>query len=48
MPIFGIPIIGTDINPGWVYFWLTSTTIIATFVMYILLRKKKWLPPKLE
>jgi magnesium transporter len=46
--IFGIPSIGTNISPFWVYFWLILSTAMATLVMYWVLRQKKWLPPKLE
>lgn len=46
--IFGIPSIGSNVNPLWIWFWLTSTTLIATVVMYMILRQKKWLPPKVD
>src|SRR4030043_1188776 len=32
--IFGIASIGENMNPLWAYFWITSSTIIATMVMY--------------
>ena len=46
--IFGIASIGEYMDPMWAYFWILSSTIIATAIMYYVLRQKKWLPPKIE
>mgnify|MGYP005841228845 CR=1 FL=1 len=45
--IFGIASIGEHMEPSWAYFWIILSTIIATIIMYLILRRKKWLPPKL-
>jgi magnesium transporter len=46
--IFGIASIGEYMDPMWAYFWILSSTVFATIIMYYILRQKKWLPPKLE
>jgi len=46
--IFGIASIGEYMDPMWAYFWIISSTILATAVMYLILRQKKWLPPKVD
>jgi magnesium transporter len=46
--IFGIASIGENMNPLWAYFWIIVSTVIATIIMYFILRQKKWLPPKVD
>jgi magnesium transporter len=46
--VFGIASIGENMDPLWAYFWILSSTIIATITVYFVLRQKKWLPPKIE
>jgi magnesium transporter len=46
--VFGIASIGEHMDPMWAYFWIIVSTVIATIVMYLMLRKKKWLPPKID
>jgi len=46
--IFGIASIGEYMDPMWAYFWILSSTVIATVIMYLILRQKKWLPPKID
>jgi len=46
--VFGIASIGENMPPLWAYFWIISSTIIATMLMYYVLRQKKWLPPKVD
>jgi magnesium transporter len=46
--IFGIASIGENMNPLWAYFWIIVSTVIATMIMYFILRQKKWLPPKVD
>ena len=46
--VFGIGSIGGNMNPLWAYFWIISSTIMATMLMYYVLRHKKWLPPKVD
>jgi len=46
--VFGIASIGENMEPLWAYFWIISTTIFATVAMYLILKQKKWLPPKLD
>ncbi|MGF3584376.1 MAG: CorA family divalent cation transporter [Thermoplasmatota archaeon] len=44
--IFSIASIGEKLDPMWAYFWIILSTVIATIAMYLVLRQKKWLPPK--
>jgi len=46
--VFGIASIGEKLDPMWAYFWILLSTILATIVMYFILRQKKWLPPKID
>jgi len=46
--IFGIASIGEHMDPMIAYFWIVLSTVIATIVMYFILRQKKWLPPKVD
>ncbi len=46
--VFGIASIGEHMDPMWAYFWIIVSTIMATVVMYLILRQKKWLPPKID
>ena len=45
--VFGIASIGEYMEPFWAYFWIILSTILATIAMYLILQKKKFLPPKL-
>jgi len=46
--IFGIASIGEYMNPLVAYFWIIFSTILATVFMYLILRRKRWLPPKVD
>jgi len=46
--VFGIASIGEHMDPMWAYFWIVLSTIMATVAMYLILRQKKWLPPKVD
>jgi magnesium transporter len=46
--VFGITSIGEKMDPMWAYFWIGLSTVMATIAMYLVLRQKKWLPPKLD
>ncbi len=46
--IFGIASIGEKMDPLWAYFWILLSTIIATIIVYVVLKRKKWLPPKID
>jgi len=45
--VFGIASIGEKLDPMWAYFWIVLSAVLATIAMYLILRQKKWLPPKI-
>ena len=46
--IFGIGKINDLIEWPWIIFILIVSTILCTYLMYILFKKKEWLPPRME
>ena len=46
--IFGIGKINDLIDWPWIVLVLVLSTIICTYLMYLLFKKKEWLPPKIE
>jgi len=46
--IFGIGKINDLIDWPMILFILISSTLLCTYLMYLLFKKKKWLPPKIE
>lgn len=46
--IFGIGKINDLIEWPWIIFILIVATILCTYLMYILFKKKEWLPPRME
>ena len=46
--IFGIGKINDLIDWPWIVIILILSTIICTYMMYLLFKKKEWLPPKIE
>jgi len=46
--IFGIGKINDLIDWPWIMLILISSTVLCTYLMYLLFKRKKWFPPKLD
>jgi len=46
--IFGIGKINDLVSWPWIVLCLVLSTALATYLMYLLLKKKEWLPPKID
>lgn len=44
--IFGIPEFGF-IHWEWIVFSLVGSTVLSTMLMYVIMKKKRWIPPKI-